>query len=386
MVSDGLRFHQYDIPIPENKLPKALKQPENHNILQCLMKKSAAVVGLCGLYNQLDEAINAYTRMITRQKQYGIPEKGRLLVRTHDQYRREAMCRIFMATHENLLHCTILDWESMRGHPMWKSDRYRILVWDAIGAWFATNKVDISGGWPWIERFTSNMNRDRGDLFMIPDVKLNYIIAANDAGNPGTTMTMHNMYDIDFEVDLTRRHLFNLRGFHVNLDEPGNINTADNYQQVMDYWRSTGDKLSNTYEVTRPCRSTLQLMLQAKSADDIDVPSTAEDVIRHMEFVTMWRRKLNSDDSDDEISVSSAYTTSAVTGKPLISAVVGASKVSLKSNVNTPAFQERMADLVKRCPATTTDGEHHTPEADPYDNSGIHSTTTGGVHGTKEII
>jgi len=158
---------------------KTVKIKDNKNILSALARRNPLVVGVYGLFHQLDAASVAFQKMFQFQKQHDTSFRGVYKVpRAEDARRAVALRAILSETSTILLMSTTLNWTGARAHPIWRVDRYRILVWDAIADWFHENNIDVSKKWSWVERFTSNLSRDRLDIINNDNFRIAHLRAA----------------------------------------------------------------------------------------------------------------------------------------------------------------------------------------------------------------
>ena len=96
IISELLVVYKYDPPIlPKDCCPRVHKNAAHILILQCLEKKSAVVIGLWRLSNELDAAITMYEDMMTRQRQCHPSSKASPLPRTADKVRLEMIRRVY---------------------------------------------------------------------------------------------------------------------------------------------------------------------------------------------------------------------------------------------------------------------------------------------------
>jgi hypothetical protein len=173
------------------------------------------------------------------------------------------------------------------------------LVWEAIGDWFHENNLDVSKKWSWLERFTSNLSRDRLDIINNDNFRIPYLRAAEDLSN-GSAAEIPWLLDLDIEIDEMRRILAITMGPTVDLNEPGDTADAVYRQEwIVSKWLSLN-------EIDRP--SSIRVRLPHKPADAkvmvrnnniymFDIPNNWEEVARHMEYQRIMTLKIAGKES-----------------------------------------------------------------------------------------
>jgi hypothetical protein len=179
-----------------------------------------------------------------------------------------------------------LEWDAVHQHHLWLSDTFRVMVWDAIGEVLDEEGYDPSVGLPFIERFTSNVFRDRRQYANVYDEAVRQFV--RNKGNPSLDISIPYQYDMHLDGDQWIR-------VHLNNYHPDDFTPEAEHEifsSVQAQWDAR-DKLAE------PERFLLEIPSVPTSAEEmierdiVDTPLYRKDVYRHMVYLQMSQDHMN---------------------------------------------------------------------------------------------